>query len=178
MWDSPEYKRVLHYRGVETPCPICKGLGWKAYAKGCTWHGGVGTNMIAYDVCDTCWGSGDAHRHGIDLRELYATMDRQIAEGAMALLASAAGANLEFTKPTTLAIAEELNRLSRSRKVRPAYFRAMCEALARTLRRGSKDPEVIQKSGKCTCCERGGEYNGYHTGPTIFTCPKNCTCHD
>ena len=29
------------------------------------------------------------------------------------------------------------------------------------------------------CCGRAGEYNGYGSdGPTIFTCPKNCGCHD
>ena len=34
-------------------------------------------------------------------------------------------------------------------------------------------------AAKCTCCERGDEYNGFGSdGPTIFTCPKSCTCHD
>ena len=28
------------------------------------------------------------------------------------------------------------------------------------------------------CCERRGEYNGFASGPTIFTCPKHCSCHD
>ncbi len=29
------------------------------------------------------------------------------------------------------------------------------------------------------CCERAGEYNGYGSdGPTTFTCPKHCGCHD
>ncbi len=28
------------------------------------------------------------------------------------------------------------------------------------------------------CCDRRGEYNGFASGPTIFTCPKNCSCHD
>lgn len=36
--------------------------------------------------------------------------------------------------------------------------------------------------GPCTddnpCCERRGEYNGFHTGPTTFRCPNNCSCHD
>lgn len=30
----------------------------------------------------------------------------------------------------------------------------------------------------CDCCERAGEYSGYGSGPTIFTCPKSCGCHD
>ena len=29
------------------------------------------------------------------------------------------------------------------------------------------------------CCERAGEYNGFGSdGPTKFTCPKHCSCHD
>lgn len=32
---------------------------------------------------------------------------------------------------------------------------------------------------KCTCCARGDEYNGFGSdGPTSFTCPKHCPCHD
>lgn len=29
-----------------------------------------------------------------------------------------------------------------------------------------------------TCCEQAGEYNGFGSGPTAFTCPKGCSCHD
>ena len=29
------------------------------------------------------------------------------------------------------------------------------------------------------CCARAGEYNGYGSdGPTTFTCPAGCSCHD
>jgi len=28
------------------------------------------------------------------------------------------------------------------------------------------------------CCDRRGEYNGFSSGPLLFTCPKNCSCHD
>lgn len=29
------------------------------------------------------------------------------------------------------------------------------------------------------CCDRAGEYNGFGSdGPTLFTCPKHCSCHD
>ena len=35
---------------------------------------------------------------------------------------------------------------------------------------------------KCTeenpCCDRRNEYNGFASGPTIFECPKHCSCHD
>ena len=33
--------------------------------------------------------------------------------------------------------------------------------------------------GKCGCCDRGDEYNGFGSdGPTIFEGAKHCTCHD
>ena len=28
------------------------------------------------------------------------------------------------------------------------------------------------------CCDRRGEYNGFDSGPIIFTCPQHCSCHD
>jgi hypothetical protein len=28
------------------------------------------------------------------------------------------------------------------------------------------------------CCDRAGEYNGFASGPTSFTCPNHCSCHD
>lgn len=36
-----------------------------------------------------------------------------------------------------------------------------------------------ERGGAGKCCERAGEYNGFGSdGPTIFTCPKSCSCHD
>ncbi len=29
-----------------------------------------------------------------------------------------------------------------------------------------------------TCCEWAGSYNGFHSGPHSFECPKSCACHD
>ncbi len=28
------------------------------------------------------------------------------------------------------------------------------------------------------CCDRAGEYNGFASGPLLFTCPESCSCHD
>lgn len=29
------------------------------------------------------------------------------------------------------------------------------------------------------CCDRAGTYNGFGSdGPLLFTCPKDCSCHD
>ena len=43
----------------------------------------------------------------------------------------------------------------------------------------TKKPE---KAPECTtenpCCDRRDEYNGFASGPLIFECPKNCSCHD
>lgn len=34
------------------------------------------------------------------------------------------------------------------------------------------------RGGRHCCCDRVGEYNGYGSGPIIFSCPENCSCHD
>jgi hypothetical protein len=37
----------------------------------------------------------------------------------------------------------------------------------------------ISNTDKCECCDRGDEYNGFGSdGPTTFSCPKSCPCHD
>lgn len=46
----------------ETPCSECRGLGTKVYGSTATWRGGIGGQMITDDVCDRCWGSGDADK--------------------------------------------------------------------------------------------------------------------
>lgn len=69
------YARLLRHRGVEEPCPTCRGLGTRGYGSGSTWRGGMGTAAYATDVCDTCWGTGDASRVGVDLRKLEAARD-------------------------------------------------------------------------------------------------------
>lgn len=69
--DSKEfYERFLEYRGIEKPCENCRGIGRKAYPSTSTWRGGMGGSMITFDVCDKCWGSGDANEKWVDLRKL------------------------------------------------------------------------------------------------------------
>jgi hypothetical protein len=37
----------------------------------------------------------------------------------------------------------------------------------------------LERGGKgAKCCSRAGEYNGYASGPLLFVCPKDCSCHD
>lgn len=42
----------------------------------------------------------------------------------------------------------------------------------------SEIQRIVFEYVRCACCDRAEEYNGYGSGPTIFTCPKNCGCHD
>lgn len=69
------YKEVLHARGVETPCKKCGGLGVRVYRDTSTWRDGIGGQALTDDVCDTCWGSGDANKSWVNLRKLFADLD-------------------------------------------------------------------------------------------------------
>jgi len=56
------HQYILECRGVRDPCPTCAGLGVTTYATTGTWRTGVGGSTITTDVCNKCWGSGDANR--------------------------------------------------------------------------------------------------------------------
>lgn len=49
-----------------------------------------------------------------------------------------------------------------------------------TIERFERDTR--HKEPKCSkdhpCCSRRAEYNGFGSGPELFTCPKSCACHD
>ena len=60
----------LSARGVDTPCKGCGGFGTKTYGDTSTWRRGIGGQALTIDVCDMCWGSGDAHRHWPSHRNL------------------------------------------------------------------------------------------------------------
>lgn len=71
------------YRGVETPCERCRGLGTIGYSDTSTWRRRPSGQMMTTDVCDKCWGTGDAHRPGPDARaaaERIAELEYQLAE--------------------------------------------------------------------------------------------------
>jgi hypothetical protein len=59
------YKMFLEWRGIDPDfgmvCSSCSGSGVKSYGSTSTWRGGIGGQMITTDVCDKCWGSGNAH---------------------------------------------------------------------------------------------------------------------
>ena len=132
------HAKMLKWRHVEAMCPSCHGSGGKRYGHGSTWRGGVGPAGGGWDVCDTCWGSGDSARHWMDLRALEASEAQRIEEGAMNLLARAAGANWPTMRPAVLELAAEIERLSRGRKERAQWFVNACLGLVKTLREACK----------------------------------------
>lgn len=69
------YDDMLLWRGIdrelgEDPCKGCSGSGVRAYGSTSTWRGGIGGQMITSDICDKCWGSGNAGKPWFNLRRL------------------------------------------------------------------------------------------------------------
>lgn len=60
----------LQTRGIENPCKGCGGYGVKTYGNSSTWSHGIGGQVMTSDVCDECWGSGDANEKWVDLHKL------------------------------------------------------------------------------------------------------------
>ena len=63
-----------------TPCEPCHGLGVRVYGSTATWRGGAGGMAITSDVCDRCWGSGNADRPWPSHRKL-SREDKSAFEG-------------------------------------------------------------------------------------------------
>lgn len=74
------WREFISARGVEIPCPYCGGLGVKTYPDTTTWRGGAGGQAITLDVCDHCWGSGDANKPWLNLRTVKMTVDAYLGE--------------------------------------------------------------------------------------------------
>lgn len=130
---------VLRLRGVETPCETCHGLGTRMYPDTGTWRpkGGIVGRAFTRDVCDTCWGTGDAHRTGVNLWTMAEEEKERIAVAALNLYADKAGVGLSTMAPAVLLLVKELESLSKTRgKQRPPWFSLVCESLAKSLRDG------------------------------------------
>ena len=62
-----EYKtqflqKVCELRGVRVPCSGCGGTGIQIYNDESTWqHVDGAPARLTKDICEHCWGSGDAH---------------------------------------------------------------------------------------------------------------------
>ena len=75
-WESPEdivtklNTAIFSWLDIEHPCPACGGRGKRSYPSTATWVGGIGGQVVTTDICDKCWGSGDADRHWTNLRVL------------------------------------------------------------------------------------------------------------
>lgn len=128
------HEDMLRHRGVETPCEKCAGFGCYVYGSGATWRGGIGTASPCRDVCDSCWGSGNADAAWTDLRRLRDEEAGRVAAAAGELLAQRAGMWLNVMTPAIEALCDELARLQRGRKARPSFFVEACAAVVRTLR--------------------------------------------
>lgn len=63
-WKSEFFRLAPSSRAdiVKDACGECGGSGYKLYGDTSTWRGGVGGQMMTNDVCDICWGSGDARK--------------------------------------------------------------------------------------------------------------------
>lgn len=68
-------KALNAVRGVENPCQLCGGLGKYTYGDTTTWRGGCGGQTATTDICDKCWGSGDATKPWTDLRLVAGLID-------------------------------------------------------------------------------------------------------
>ena len=77
--DATRYEDCLRWRDVEVPCERCEGRGIATYGSTAAWMGGIGGAMITSGVCDSCWGTGDMHRIGANLRDLM-DLRKELAE--------------------------------------------------------------------------------------------------
>ena len=131
--DDEQRSLFYRWRGVDTPCQRCHGRGCYAYSHSATWRGGMGTTSSEWDVCDLCWGTGDAHRKGEDLRKWRAEFNATVAQEAARYLSLSVG-GIAAARPAIEAIADELDRLARGRKDRPRHFYALVDYLAHKVR--------------------------------------------
>jgi len=131
-------EEFLRNRGLsrfETVCPPCGGWGLKWYSSGATWRGGMGTASSAQDVCNFCWGSGNSSKPWLNLKTLQEDIELEISRRAHMLLADAAGTNIGAMQPAIYELVLELEKFSRGRKPRAAFFVDLCLSLIKILKR-------------------------------------------
>jgi hypothetical protein len=115
----------LEWRGIEAPCATCDGSGVRVYGSTATWRGGVGGQAVTTGVCDACWGSGDMHRRGANLRAMESAIRNAkraaLYEAFVGHIAKATGATLEaLGAPSRAALemaAELITKESRRRNL-------------------------------------------------------------
>lgn len=125
---------MLERRGIERPCEWCQGFGQRGYASTATWRGGMGGAAMTSDVCDHCWGSGNADSPWTDLRRLRNEEDHRVHLRAGELLAQRCGAGLRTLLPGLDELCAELDKFERQRRKRPYGFDTVVRCLAGVLR--------------------------------------------
>ena len=144
------FAEFLRMRGVETPCSKCGGLGTHIYGSTSTWRGGIGGCMCTKGVCNHCWGSGDEHRHGDDLRAFEARIKAQREYEVAEYVARATGTWLPNCYDGIEAVCQLLDDASKStrRKPRPSGFDEACHILSSTLRCGIEEDKRRRREEK------------------------------
>ncbi len=68
------HAEMLDWRNIleGQECERCQGTGGITYGSTATWHGGIGGSAMTYDVCNKCWGSGNANRPWTNLKRVAA----------------------------------------------------------------------------------------------------------
>lgn len=92
---------------------------------------------MTVDVCDTCWGTGDADRHGCDLRKMKSDLLSARRENALEFINQSIGTSL--LKKRILQLADLADSQTRKRKLPdgedPFWWNRDWEALASLLRK-------------------------------------------
>lgn len=139
------HRALLDWRGVEDPCKACAGAGVRSYGSTSTWRGGIGGQMITQDVCDTCWGTGDEHRHGANLRAVLAERRAMTERECAEWLARRVGADFARMREHLTLLAAVVEAESRRRKgpagVDLFWYSRSAEGVAQVLR------ELAQQGG-------------------------------
>lgn len=138
LFNGPEdLAWLLRYRGVRDACATCRGMGTRLYGSGSTWRGGMGTASMEYDVCDSCWGSGDKFRHGEDLRKLRNEEAARVAREAQRYLFEDLK-DLSVLRHGIEEFCADVDKLNnpRSRKRHAYGYDTVCTIVAKRLRAG------------------------------------------
>ncbi len=132
--DEPKYtyeEFIKRFKGARTPCERCSGLGSKMYSSTATWHGGIGGAAMSRDICDRCWGSGDADYPFADQRKIKQNTEAAVKARAATLFADTLGTSFSSMKPALEELITELKKMAKGRKQRPWFYYETCDHLAK-----------------------------------------------
>ena len=134
---SATIEELMEWRGIEKPCARCDGTGWHVYGSTSTWRGGIGGHAMTPDVCDACWGSGDAGHPWTDLRALEAKHREARARKALDEMVERFRFKGEYMRADVRALADLLDAIGEGRIGRGKVLRGAREfarALASMIR--------------------------------------------